>query len=44
VEYTGQEMEVTIYWNVDMPLSAGEYRVEIFADNYRLGSKIFVMK
>ena len=44
VEYTGQELEVTIYWNIDIPLSAGEYRVEVFADNYRLGSKIFVMK
>ena len=44
VEYTGEEMKVTIYWNVDVPLSAGEYLVEVFADNYRLGSKKFVMK
>lgn len=45
IEYTGAEVpNVTIYWNVDSPLSPGEYRVEVFADNYRLGSRTFVMK
>lgn len=45
IEYTGQEVpNVTIYWNVNSPLSQGEYRVEVFADNYRLGSRTFVMK
>lgn len=44
VEYDGQEMQVTIYWNVNTALNPGEYRVEVFADNYRLGSRSFVMK
>ena len=45
IEYTGEEVpNLTIYWNVDMPLTPGEYRVEVFADNYRLGSRTFEMK
>ena len=44
IEYDGQEMQVTIYWNVDVALNQGEYRVEVFADNYRLGSRSFMMK
>lgn len=45
IEYTGQEVpDVTIYWNVDTPLSQGDYRVEVFADNYRLSSRLFSMK
>lgn len=45
IEYTGAEVPgVTIYWTVNTPLSPGEYRVEVFADNYRLGSRTFVMK
>lgn len=45
IEYTGQEVpDVTIYWNVDTPLSQGDYRVEVFADNYRLSSRSFSMK
>lgn len=45
IEYTGQEVpNVTVYWNVNTTLTPGEYRVEVFADNYRLGSRTFVMK
>lgn len=45
IEYEGLEIpNVTIYWNVDVSLSQGEYRVEVFADNYRLGSRTFMMK
>lgn len=45
IEYEGLEVpDVTIYWNVDVPLSQGNYRVEVFADNYRLGSRTFMMK
>lgn len=43
IEYTGQETEVTIYWNINTMLSPGDYRVEVFADNYRLGSRSFSM-
>lgn len=45
IEYEGLEIpNVTIYWDVDVSLSQGEYRVEVFADNYRLGSRTFTMK
>jgi DNA repair ATPase RecN len=41
VEYSGQEVPVTIYWNVNTTLTPGQYTVEVFADNYRLGSRGF---
>lgn len=45
VEYQGDEISnVTIYYDVTTTLNPGQYRVELFADNYRLGSKTFTMK
>lgn len=45
VEYQGEEIpNVTIYYDVTTTLNPGQYRVELFADNYRLGSKVFTMK
>lgn len=45
IEYTGEEIpNVSIYWNVNTTLTPGQYRVEIFADNYRLGSRNFTLK
>lgn len=45
IEYTGQEISgITIYWNVNTALTAGDYTVEIFADNYRLTSRKFTLK
>ena len=42
IEYAGEEMSgITIYWDVNTPLIAGEYTVELFADNYRLISRTF---
>ncbi len=42
VEYAGEEMGgVTIYWDVNTPLIAGDYTVELFADNFRLISRSF---
>lgn len=42
VEYEGEEIQgLTIYWDVNTPLIAGEYTVELFADNFRLTSKKF---
>ncbi len=44
IEYAGEEIGgVTIYWDVDTPLMAGEYTVELFADNYRLASRSFTL-
>lgn len=45
IEYAGEEIGgVTIYWDVNTALSAGEYTVELFADNYRLASRSFTLK
>ena len=45
IEYAGEEIPgVTIYWDVNTALSAGEYTVELFADNYRLASRRFTIQ
>lgn len=37
IEYAGEEVTgIHIYWDVTTALSAGEYTVELFTDNYRL--------
>lgn len=41
VEYTGEAVEVTTYWNVGEFLSAGSYVVSIFADGNMIGSRSF---
>ena len=32
IEYNGEEQPITVFWNVEEYLSAGTYRVDIFAD------------
>ena len=45
IEYAGEEIGgVTIYWDVNTALTAGDYTVELFADNYRLISRSFNLK
>lgn len=45
IEYAGEEIGgVTIYWDVNTPLIAGDYTVELFADNFRLVSRQFNLK
>lgn len=45
IEYAGEEIGgVTIYWDVNTPLIAGEYTVELFADNFRLISRKINLK
>lgn len=44
IEYTGDEHPVTVYWDIAESLSAGEYRVDIFADGQNIGSTTFEMK
>ena len=41
IEYTGEEQQVTVYWDVAEALSAGTYRVDIFADGHNIGSTTF---
>ena len=44
VEYSGEETHVTTYWNVAEFLSAGDYRVSIFADGNMIGNRTFTFK
>lgn len=44
IEYTGEEQNVTVYWDVDEYLSAGTYNVYIFADGTMIGEQSFSMK
>ncbi|MFV0417972.1 MAG: hypothetical protein ACK5KT_04445 [Dysgonomonas sp.] len=44
IEYGGEEMPVTMYWNVEEYLMPGTYRVDIFADGNRIGMRSFTME
>lgn len=41
IEYNGEELPVTVYWEVNEFLSAGTYRVSIFADGNNIGNSTF---
>lgn len=41
IEYTGEEQQVKVYWEVEEFLQAGTYRVDIFADGNLIGSQTF---
>ncbi len=44
VEYTGEELTVTVYWDVEEFLQAGTYHVYIFSDGNMIGSSSFTLK
>ena len=44
IEYTGEETPVTVYWNMNQMLEAGDYRVSIFVDGNMIGTKTFAFK
>jgi hypothetical protein len=44
IEYTGEEQSVATYWNVSEFLSAGTFRVNIFADGNMIGSQNFTFQ
>lgn len=44
VEYTGEQMSVTTYWNINEVHAAGTYQVAIFCDGHMIGSKNFAVK
>ena len=44
VEYNGEELPVTIYWDIAESLTAGQYRVDIFADGQNIGTTTFEME
>ncbi|MDR0893390.1 MAG: hypothetical protein LBN24_12420 [Mediterranea sp.] len=44
IEYGGEEQNVTVYWDVEEFLYAGNYRVDIFEGGNLIGSQTFSMK
>lgn len=45
IEYAGEEIGgIQIYYDVNTPLIAGDYTVELFADNFRLTSRNFTLQ
>ncbi|SFK70679.1 hypothetical protein SAMN05216357_1057 [Porphyromonadaceae bacterium KH3CP3RA] len=44
VEYGGEEMPVTMYWDIEEFLMPGTYKVDIFADGHHIGTHSFDMK
>ncbi|MDR0796048.1 MAG: hypothetical protein LBE79_08385 [Tannerella sp.] len=44
VEYDGEEMPLTVYWKIEEYLSAGTYRIDIFADGNQIGRRSFVLE
>ena len=44
IEYTGDEYPVSIYWKKEEFLSAGSYRVDVFADGNLIGKQDFKLE
>lgn len=44
IEYAGEEIAVTIYWDVEEYLHPGTYKVDVFADGYIIGTGTFALK
>ena len=44
IEYEGEEVAVTLYWDIEEFLSPGTYRVDIFADGNHIGRKSFTLE
>ena len=44
IEYTGEEQDITVYWDVEEFLPSGTYTVYIFAEGNMIGQNSFNMK
>lgn len=44
IEYNGEEQNVTVYWDVEEFLYAGNYRVDIFEGGNLIGSQAFTLQ
>lgn len=44
IEYSGQDSQLKLYWDVRQFLDAGTYRVSIFSEGNLIGSKTFTFK
>jgi hypothetical protein len=44
VEYGGEEIPVTMYWDIEEFLMPGTFKADIFADGHHIGSHSFGME
>src|SRR5690606_29349238 len=44
VEYGGEEIPVTMYWDIEEFLMPGTFKADIFADGHHIGSHSFLME
>ncbi|MDO4163331.1 MAG: hypothetical protein Q4D56_02940 [Bacteroides sp.] len=44
IEYNGEEQDVTVYWDVEEYLYAGNYRIDIFTGGTLIGTQEFTLK
>lgn len=44
IEYNGEEQAVTVYWDVEEYLYAGDYRIDIFSNGVLIGTQTFTLK
>ena len=44
IEYTGEDLPITLYWDIEEFLQGGRYRVHIFADGNMIGKKSFTIE
>ena len=44
IEYTGEEQQVTVYWDVEEFLPAGTYHVYLFGDGNMIGQNSFTLQ
>lgn len=44
VEYGGEELPVTLYWDIEEYLMPGTFKADIFADGHHIGTHSFTMK
>ena len=44
VEYGGEELPVTLYWNIEEFLMPGTFKADLFADGHHIGSRSFTME
>ncbi len=43
IEYEGEEIPMTLYWDIEEFLSPGTYRVDVFADGNLIGKRTFAL-
>jgi len=44
VEYGGEEIPVTLYWDIEEFLMPGTFKADIFADGHHIGTRSFTME